>query len=110
MLAPADFDNDEMKSLAFYGHLEILDWLTKERLFSPASGAGVAVFSSAIWHKRRRILKWFAEYVDLHWFDSGFTKIWWDVWHKKQLLIILAGKRRGLRLPAELWDFLNRFC
>jgi hypothetical protein len=111
MLVPADFNNDKMKWQAFYGQLEILDWLAKERLFVPNSGTGVVMFSDAITHKRRRIIRWFAERVDLYWFEvHGIPKIWWDVWYKKQLFLILAGKRRKLRLPAELWELLNSYC
>lgn len=111
MLVPADFDNPEMRSLAFYGQLEILDWLAKERLFVPKSGAGVLLFSDSNLYKRKRILRWFAEHVDLHWFEVyRIPKIWWDVWYKKQLFLILAGKRRKLRLPAELWELLNSYC
>lgn len=118
MLVPADFDKcaslrlrlREMKSPA-YDHLEILDWLTKERLFSPDSRAGLELFSSSITYNRRKILRWFAERVDLYWFEvNGIPKIWWDVWYKKQLSLILAGKRHKLRLPAELWELLNSYC
>ncbi len=57
-----------------------------------------------------QIIEWFAERLELHEMGGNHQEIWWRVLRKKVLLLILAGKTKKLRLPAELWELVNEFA
>ena len=62
------------------------------------------------------VLRWFAwrlseeEFVGpsrVPWETKARKKMWRDVRRESELAVVLAGRRRSLRLPPELWELVD---
>jgi hypothetical protein len=56
------------------------------------------------------VLEWLAAKLTLAEFAKlGRENVWWQVRRKNMLALVVAGKRKQLRLPPELWELVERW-
>lgn len=113
VLRPIKEDEDNlMLKYALHGcHLPSLRWLEKYGAASAEKCREVSTHNLFRMYTNELLHEWFAEQLTLaELAQAGLTKVWWQVWQQKVLVMVLAGRRRRMRRPPpEIWQLVAEF-
>lgn len=101
----------------------VLEWLSKRNLLGKICeklfGEGklcryndtIILYSIRIKQKVPPVIEWIVNFTNLETFSKKLSpQIWWTVWHRKTLIIMLNDRRKRRRLPPELWKLIEDYC
>jgi len=110
----SDNNNTLLLCAAYHGHVAVLEWLHQHIpggiTVEDCRTDNNAALRWAAGNGHVAVLEWLATKLTLAEFAQfGRENVWRQVWRKSVLALVVAGKRKKLRLPPELWELVEQW-
>ena len=107
-------NNAALWSAAGQGHVAVLEWLNEHipggATAEDCRAGNNYALQCAAYYGHVAVLEWLATKLTLAEFvQFGCENVWRQVRRKSMLALVVAGKRKKIRLPPELWELVEQW-